>query len=275
MGEKEIFAFSEKIRNASGSAGNNANTMLRGCTRLDPLTYILFGATEVRVLGDGVECDYWLPITGNLDSLDNLEKLRSIMDVIMLRVFEGIGKRRPPQGQVPAHADDENEGDEDEEDWSDRTDLSLSAQETAEFELMTQGIVRVLDGYAAERGWVSGSRGSTRPGSPAAGIGSLSLGGSRTGLSGWGDSVALASSNASASNGGSRWTSRSQTPDVAPSSASTIPTSVVNTTSTTNTAPSQAGAKESWRGRAASARGRAAGHSRNGRSAAGSAAGQS
>ncbi len=151
MGEKEIFAFSEKIRNASGSAGNNASTMLRGCTRLDPLTFMLFGATEVRVLGEGVECDYWLPITGNVESLDNLEKLRSIMDVIMLRVFEGIGKRKTPDAGRRRDVGDEDEGgeeDEDGEEWGDRTDLSLSAQEIGEFEYMSQGIVHILDGYA-------------------------------------------------------------------------------------------------------------------------------
>uniref|UniRef100_V5GQ99 Oxysterol-binding protein n=1 Tax=Kalmanozyma brasiliensis (strain GHG001) TaxID=1365824 RepID=V5GQ99_KALBG len=187
MGEKEIFAFSEKIRNASGSAGNNASTMLRGCTRLDPLTFMLFGATEVRVLGEGVECDFWLPITGNTDSLDNLEKLRSILDVIMLRVFEGIGKARKngsqqQRGERRTTDEDEDEAgaddDDDDEDqqWGDRTDLSLSAQEIGEFEYMSQGIVHILDGYAQERGWGSSSRGSTRPASPASfGMGGLSL----------------------------------------------------------------------------------------------------
>ncbi|SNX86915.1 related to ATP-dependent RNA helicase [Melanopsichium pennsylvanicum] len=228
QGEKQIFAFSEKIRNVSGSAGSNAKTMLKGCTRLDPLTFMLFGATEVRVLGEGVECDYWLPITGNTGSLDNLEKLRSIMDVIMLRVFEGIGKRRNAQNQ--SRGDDEDEvGDEDEDEWGDRTDLSLSAQEIGEFEYMSQGIVHILDGYAQERGWASSSRGSTRPASPASfGFGGLSLqepsratptsssvyqagsrGGSSTNLVVGGEMGSMASSNA-----GSRWASRSQTPDL-------------------------------------------------------------
>ncbi|SYW76632.1 related to ATP-dependent RNA helicase [Ustilago bromivora] len=238
MGEKEIFAFSEKIRNASGSAGNNASTMLRGCTRLDPLTFMLFGATEVRVLGEGVECDYWLPITGDMESLDNLEKLRSMMDVVLLRVFEGIGKRRLTQGGQrggggAAGDVDEYEGgeDEDEEEWGDRTDLSLSAQEIGEFEYMSQGIVHILDGYAHERGWGSSSRGSTRPASPASFMGGLSLQdppsrGTQTpsavsvyGAGGVGSRVGLSSNlfvggSAPGSHGGSRWTSRSQTPDV-------------------------------------------------------------
>ena len=280
MGEKEIFAFSEKIRNASGSAGNNASTMLRGCTRLDPLTFMLFGATEVRVLGEGVECDYWLPITGNFESLDNLEKLRSIMDVIMLRVFEGIGKRRKdPKQQARRTGEDleeyEDGEDEDEDgDWGDRTDLSLSAQEIGEFEYMTQGVVHILDGYAQERGWASSSRGSTRPASPASfGIGGLSLqdtgrtsaggggasqvygAGSRGGSSsnffssegvGVSSMPSSAPMSAPTSNGGSRWTSRSHTPDpqahqhnaaaassVAASTATTA-TTAKNTTRTTN-----------------------------------------
>lgn len=307
MGEKEIFAFSEKIRNASGSAGNNASTMLRGCTRLDPLTFMLFGATEVRVLGEGVECDFWLPITGNTDSLDNLEKLRSIMDVIMLRVFEGIGKRRKdasPQTQRGARRVedvDEYEGidDEDEdEELGDRTDLSLSPQEIGEFEYMSQGIVHILDGYAQERGWASSSRGSTRPASPASfGMGGLSLqdvggrpsavpsqvygAGSRGGSSA---NLASAPMSAPTSNGGSRWTSRSQTPDLphppAPSShapsvaASTATTAVSKSTAATTAAgevaldtQEQSGgagsggdkAKDNWRARGGGRGGRGGG----------------
>lgn len=273
MGEKQIFAFSEKIRNVSGSAGNNACTMLKGCTRLDALTFMLFGATEVRVLGEGVECDFWLPITGNTESLDNLEKLRSIMDVVMLRVFEGIGQAGKGRTRKKAEQDEtenenENEvGDEDEDDdeWGDRSDLSLSAQEIGEFEYMSQGIVHVLDGYAQERGWDSGSRGPTRPASPASlGLGALSLQeasaarastvGFGAGVYGAGGSRAGSSTNlnssapmsAATSNGGSRWNSRSQTPDVqhqhsmhrtaAPSSAaSTLTNAAPTSNSSTQT----------------------------------------
>ncbi|CDU23490.1 related to ATP-dependent RNA helicase [Sporisorium scitamineum] len=295
MGEKEIFAFSEKIRNASGSAGNNASTMLRGCTRLDPLTFMLFGATEVRVLGEGVECDFWLPITGNIESLDNLEKLRSIMDVIMLRVFEGIGKARKSGSQQPRRRTDEDEDevgeDDDDEEWGDRTDLSLSAQEIGEFEYMSQGIVHILDGYAQERGWGSSSRGSTRPASPASfGMGGLSLheparvpagggssvyaagsrGGSSTNLFSGGEGVGLNSMPSSApmsaptSNGGSRWTSRSQTPDLhqqqqhtgtAPSVAASTTT---NATSVTNASRTTKGSKSTATTRVSATEGNAA-----------------
>ncbi|WFD31604.1 RNA helicase [Malassezia sp. CBS 17886] len=105
VGDKKILAFSEKIRNTSGqtaSSSGNAMTFLRSCTRLDPLTYMLFGASDARVLGNGLECDSWLPVTGHYDTLDTLERLKHVMDTCMLRIFEGIGKRRlaPPQ---PAH----------------------------------------------------------------------------------------------------------------------------------------------------------------------------
>ncbi|KAJ9475751.1 hypothetical protein PHBOTO_005852 [Pseudozyma hubeiensis] len=300
MGEKEIFAFSEKIRNASGSAGNNASTMLRGCTRLDPLTFMLFGATEVRVLGEGVECDFWLPITGNTDSLDNLEKLRSIMDVIMLRVFEGIGKVKKDGARKGTKREDEDEdevGDdeEDDEEWGNRTDLSLSAQEIGEFEYMSQGIVHILDGYAQERGWGSSSRGSTRPASPSSfGMGGLSLqepasarssavtssagvygaGGSRGG-----SSINLTS--APGSNGGSRWTSRSHTPDVphqqVQGSSAAPSVAASSTTNATTVATSEDGAgkngkgwkgdapRGSWRGRGGGRGGARGGGGRNGR----------
>ncbi|KAN0064438.1 hypothetical protein ACQY0O_002816 [Thecaphora frezii] len=211
-GERELIAFGEKVRNTSmqtsnGSGGGNAMTMLRGCTRLDPLTYMLFGAYDVRVTNQGIECDDWLPITGNLDALDDLERLKAIMDVVMLRVFEGIGKRRNTRQKTfrfQSSWDDveqaQDEGGED-DDWGDRTDLSLSAQEIDEFERMTTGIVRVLDGYAQERAWgASTSRGSTRPGTPAAGGGGSAY------------ASAPGSQYEGQSNAGSRWSSRPQTP---------------------------------------------------------------
>ena len=181
-GEKELFAFAEKVRNTTGSG----QTMLRGCTRLDPLTYMLFGAYDVRVTNSGVECDSWLPVTGNLDALDDIERLKAIMDVVMLRVFEGIGKRRNrsrsrsgPQLQrgVEEEEEEENEDgeDQDEEEQDIRADLSLTTQEIGEFERMTSGIVRVLDGYAQERAWGAAvSRGSTRPGTPTYASGAAS-----------------------------------------------------------------------------------------------------
>ena len=179
--EKELFAFAEKVRNTStitsGSSGN-AMTFLRGCTRLDLLTYILFGATEARALGHGLECDNWLPVTGSYDALDTLERLKAVMDACMLRVLEGIGKRRPPQPQRKASETTEkapggellqaanttmdswNSDEEDGEDNLDQllqnqaqVDRSLSKQEIEEFEELTTGVVHVLDQYARDRSW--------------------------------------------------------------------------------------------------------------------------
>lgn len=182
-GERELFAFGEKVRNTSmltSGGGGNAQTYLRTCTRLDPLTYMLFGAYNVRVTARGVECDDWLPVSGNVSALDDIERLKVIMGVCMLRVFEGIGKRpqknRPPYmaergtaaGRMRSTWDDVDAADEEdaEEDFGDRTDLALSPQEIDEFERLTQGIVHVLDGYAQERQWSSTSRASTRPATP-------------------------------------------------------------------------------------------------------------
>lgn len=183
--EKELFAFAEKVRNTStitsGSSGN-AMTFLRGCTRLDLLNYILFGATEARALGHGLECDNWLPVSGSYDALDTLERLKAVMDACMLRVLEGIGKRRPPQAQARDQAETEarvdykpgselllaanttldswNSDDEDGEDNLDQllqnktpVDRSLSKREIEEFEALTTGIVHILDQYAQDRAW--------------------------------------------------------------------------------------------------------------------------
>lgn len=187
--EKDIFAFSEKIRNTSmqtSSSSGNAMTFLRTCTRLDPLTYMLFGASEARALGHGLECDNWLPVTGSYDALDSLERLKSIMDVCVLRVLEGIGKRRTrPEAPTPKSAEsplttvspaDLPSGDllqaanttlaswnSDEEDGEDnldsllqngaQLDRSLSSRELEELESLTTGIVQILDGYAVDRAW--------------------------------------------------------------------------------------------------------------------------
>lgn len=231
-GDKELFAFAEKVRNTSrqtaNSGGGGAMTFLRSCTRLDPLTYMLFGASEARVSRDGLECDDWLPVTGNYDALDSVERLKAMMDSCMLRVFEGIGKRRPPQkarnkgerreddhqrdsaGQekkaddtaakdgakqaptvdgartaaseaaagladpnttlnwssdtedevfptpTPGSQNQNNEDeDEDVEEPSDvdKSDRSISPREAREFEMLTTGIVQLLDAYATERSW--------------------------------------------------------------------------------------------------------------------------
>jgi hypothetical protein len=91
--EKRLYAFGEKARNVPlGGNPNNAITQLRNVTRLDPMTYMLFGAYELVVTQRGLECDRWLPVVGNLHALDDVQRLKTLLDGCMLRVFEGVGK---------------------------------------------------------------------------------------------------------------------------------------------------------------------------------------
>lgn len=207
-GEKEVVAFADKTRNVSLITGDNSKggggdpqTNLKSVSRLDPLTYVLFGACRVKNMSQGVICDDWLPVKGHWQVLDDVERLKSVMDASMLRVFEGLVTRDQPVkksgrngggggGDWDAYDDDaaaalaHNEDQPDNSDgFGDRSDLTLTAREVDEFEALTRGIVSVLDHYAADRRataahWNGGggsslgaSRASTRPASPAVGFG--------------------------------------------------------------------------------------------------------
>lgn len=147
-GERVLFAFNEKIKNVSQAGGGPGGpTMLRNVTRLDPLTYMLFGTKSMRPTVDGgVLCDDWLPIQGNFDALDDVDRLKAILDVCMLRVFEAIQPEGGAEGNSPKR---------------------LQGREVQEFERLTMSIVRILDGFSRER-IESESRGSTRPATPLA-----------------------------------------------------------------------------------------------------------
>jgi small subunit ribosomal protein S24e len=95
VGENHILAFVEKVTQG-GKFDPNAPLQLRTTTRLDPMTYMLFGAYHLRVTGNGLLCDDWLPINGDLDALDDLQRLKTLLDQCMLRVFEGVGKSQAP-----------------------------------------------------------------------------------------------------------------------------------------------------------------------------------
>lgn len=156
QGEKELYAFGEKIKNSSAPGGGGGGpTMLRNVTRLDPLTYMLFGANQLRPSADGgMLCDNWLPMKGNYDALDDVERLKAILDVCMLRVFEAIQSENGPT--------ETGNGVE--------CGRRLQAREVTEFEALTAGVVRVLDAYSREhREATSTSRGSTRPATPLSG----------------------------------------------------------------------------------------------------------
>lgn len=175
MGERQIFAFSEKRQNLSMAGQGPGQMYLVQCTRLDPMTYMLFGAHNLLASKSGLECDEWLPITGNLDVLDDIRRLKLLVEGCMLRVFEGMfinmksqrmsrqsGIYVPPnarQNHAPAY--------EDELEIDDGRGALLSTAELKDVDELTRGIVQVLDDYAEERR-VSQSRRNSRPATPMA-----------------------------------------------------------------------------------------------------------
>jgi small subunit ribosomal protein S24e len=133
------------------------------------MTYLLFGAYKAQVTPSGIDCDDWLPITGNLDALDDIERLKTMMEGCMLRVFEGItmGNRssRHARDRIPILRREEESESGDEDDENDMRDYSLSPKEVKELDLLTRDTVRVLNKYAEER-MASQSRANSRPATP-------------------------------------------------------------------------------------------------------------
>jgi small subunit ribosomal protein S24e len=184
-GEKQLFAFAEKVRNVSTAHAQNAQTFLRNCTRLDPMTYMLFGAYHLEVTERGLDCDDWLPITGNIDALDNIQRLKTLVDSCMLRVYEGIGsnigKPKPPRTtafasspsassvyRIPQRAREAVDEEEEEDRMAlvDSKGSTLSDQEIKELDWMTRDIVKILNQYSEER-LVNQSRHNSRPATPS------------------------------------------------------------------------------------------------------------
>ena len=161
--EKQLYAFADKRRNES--TGSSATTFLVTTTRLDPLTYILFGAHNVDVVERGLECDNWLPIVGDVNVLDDIQRLKTFMEASMLRVFEGIAMSRLRKGQAlpvrPREEDSESES-WDEEDS--KKDYTLSPQEVVELDYMTRDIVNILTRYNEVR--IAQSRQQSRAATP-------------------------------------------------------------------------------------------------------------
>jgi small subunit ribosomal protein S24e len=159
------------------------------------MTYMLFGAYHLLVTRRGLECDGWLPVTGNLYALDDVQRLKTLFEKCMLRVFEGVGKsltrgrderRRDTQSHVrvqhgSSRIQDDGDRDEDMEDGEKESDDEddqrveksrnsgpLTGDEVKELELLTTDVVKVLEAYASERegGSVAVSRPASRPQSP-------------------------------------------------------------------------------------------------------------
>lgn len=187
IGEKALMAFVEKV--AVGSSGaNDQPAQLRNTTRLDPMTYLLFGAYHLRSTNNGLLCDDWLPMIGNMGALDEVQRLKNLLDDCMLRVFQGVGaalakgrsekliKRgaaapRPARKVAqPATNDTDNEDDEAEHEAGVEleetpVDLTLTQTEVIELDNLASDVVAILDRYAEDRG-ATASRAPTRPGSP-------------------------------------------------------------------------------------------------------------
>ncbi|KAH9469772.1 hypothetical protein Pst134EA_007049 [Puccinia striiformis f. sp. tritici] len=88
---RQIFAFGEKSLQAVRPGEKGKEQMsLRSTTRLDPLGYMLFGARQLQPYTSGLRCDGWLPITGNAGALDDVERLKHVLDASLLRVFDGL-----------------------------------------------------------------------------------------------------------------------------------------------------------------------------------------
>lgn len=148
--ERHLFAFSDKRRNES--SGSSATTFLVTTTRLDPLTYILFGAHNVDFVDRGLQCDDWLPISGNPNVLDDIRRLKIYMEASMLRVFEGIAMSRLRKGQaLPVRP---REDDSESESWDEgdsNKNYSLSPQEVGELDYMTRDVVNILNRHSEDR----------------------------------------------------------------------------------------------------------------------------
>ena len=117
---------------------------------MDPITYILFGAHNIKVYRRGLECDGWLPIYGNMNTLDDLQRLKGYMDQSMLRVFEGIihaqaAKRQRRSGPVTLYRDQQEDESGDEDDGE--APSALTATEIRELDLMTRDLTRILIDY--------------------------------------------------------------------------------------------------------------------------------
>ncbi|KAJ8083994.1 hypothetical protein PM082_002761 [Marasmius tenuissimus] len=166
MMPKQIYTFGEKRQNVSGPNASNAATFLVNTTRLEPLMYILFGAHSVSSDDQGILCDRWITITGNLDALDDVSELKRLIDACMLRVFEGIlmAKRHNRENLRVVSREEDSEFDE--SDFDAGRNVALSPKEMKELDFLSRDLVNILSMYAEDRR-NSGSRYPSRPQTPS------------------------------------------------------------------------------------------------------------
>lgn len=156
--ERHIFAFIDKRQNVS-TGSSNPQMYLMGTTRLDLLSYMLFGAYRMELTDRGIDCDEWLPIVGKVAVLNDIQRLKTLMEACMLRVFEGVSRAQrslrtsavpstsiisSPRYNVDAESDESD-------DDSQRRDRRLSQTEVKELDFLTRDIVNILNGYSEER----------------------------------------------------------------------------------------------------------------------------
>lgn len=148
------------------ASSGTAQKFLVTTTRLDPMSYMLFGAFNIKVTERGLECDDWLPIVGNMSALDQISRLKEAMDLCMLRVFEGIiMAKRNRHGRVIVPRPEEKEEESDDEEDDPKRDYALTATEIVELDVFTRDIVRILNRYNQDR-VASQSRVNSRPATP-------------------------------------------------------------------------------------------------------------
>ncbi|EHS64505.1 hypothetical protein PGT21_014362 [Puccinia graminis f. sp. tritici] len=198
--ERQLFAFGEKslLPQRPGEKGKEQMS-LRATTRLDPLGYMLFGARQLQPYPSGLRCDGWLPITGNAGALDDVERLKHVLDASLLRVFDGLlaqtiennprlPKRRarvvlPPPKRISAAAKKAQEADEEEsvdsefevDEEEDQDEVvpvqfgKLTHGEIQDLQRLTEEVVSLLNKYSEERlaTDVNTSRAPSRPDSRA------------------------------------------------------------------------------------------------------------
>jgi len=72
------------------ASGGHAQKLLLTTTRLDPMSYMLFGAFNIKVTERGLECDDWLPVVGNVGALGSNFAIKGGYGSVYVEVFEGI-----------------------------------------------------------------------------------------------------------------------------------------------------------------------------------------
>lgn len=149
--EKQLYAYAEKRRNESGAVGGAPSTYLVTTTRLDPLAYILFGAYHVEVTERGLECDDWLPVVGDIRTLDEVQRLKTSMEACMLRVFEGIVMQQRKGQHLPILPREEEREFESGDEGDDMRDYRLSMEEIKELDVLTRDVVDILNRFSEER----------------------------------------------------------------------------------------------------------------------------